>query len=333
MSKKAFTATLLCMALAFAGFAGWVVHGIAGHDTPVETGKAEEKAHGPVEPAAENLARHVQADGRELAEDADLSRAIRALTDETLPENVRLDLARRIDASLGKKDVDYLYSLLHHNPEAGRKTWWVVLNEIMLEMANQGVGADRYDKELSSVIRDKGLDMVARDYAVQHLALWVRKNGETARPGSPRAERVVQAMSVIADTIGDPALRGTTVPGTAVMVLTEATRRMPEETSSQVWQKLDPVLTSVIKGETSADLGMRTSVVQAVAIRGSQAHLPLVRSMARDEKADPSMRLTSIAALGVYGSEEDRAYLESVAAGNDRFRYAAQSALKKFQDQ
>jgi len=36
------------------------------------------------------------------------------------------------------------------------------------------------------------------------------------------------------------------------------------------------------------------------------------------------------AALGIYRSESDRSYLQSIATGSTRYRYAAQSALKKF---
>ena len=48
-----------------------------------------------------------------------------------------------------------------------------------------------------------------------------------------------------------------------------------------------------------------------------------------NEAADPSLRLTSIAALGLYGAEESRSFLETVSRDGGRFSYAAKSALSR----
>lgn len=331
MSKKTFIITLSSLVLVFAGFAGWVLRGISGDAgvparVPVEAHEAGKPSRG------ERVEVPAEISGTELAQDENLSRAIRALSDYTVSEKVRLDVARRIDSDLSSKDVDYLYQLLRYKPEGDDPHWWVVLNEIMQQMAAKKVGADRYPAELMSVIRDKSLDQVARDYAVQHLSVWAASNGKNVAPDSPKAMEVKQALDSIAAVISDPALQGTSIPGTAIMTLTSASESLPDEMTDHVWQRVDPVLTSMINGDVSTPLGTRTSVVQAVAMRGSQAHLPLIQALARDEKAEPSMRLTSIAALGLYRSGEDREYLESVANGSTRFRFAAQAALKKFQN-
>ena len=42
------------------------------------------------------------------------------------------------------------------------------------------------------------------------------------------------------------------------------------------------------------------------------------------------MRLSSIAALGYYALPQDLAFLEQLAKGQTRFRFAAQTALKNF---
>ncbi|SHK31983.1 hypothetical protein SAMN02745181_3601 [Rubritalea squalenifaciens DSM 18772] len=334
MSRKVFLVTLLCAVTAFAGFVGWAMRGMSdkGGELAVQQTQDLElpsNSRTAALPLDEGIE---QMNGSELAMQEDLSSAIRALTDPTVSERLRLDLARRIDTGLESGDVDYLFGLFRHNPGGDNKVWWVVLNEIMQQMDAKGVGADRFEAELIQLVKSKGAHEVARDYAVQHLALWIRNQGSGLSPESSEAVKMGQAMQAIADTITDPSLSGTSIPGTAIMSLTQASRQLPEEISAPVWQRLDPLLSSMMKGETKADLGMRTSIVQAVALRDSQAHLPLIREMARDAEIDPSMRLTSIAALGVYRSEEDKSYLESIANSNDRFRYAAQSALKKFQN-
>ena len=113
------------------------------------------------------------------------------------------------------------------------------------------------------------------------------------------------------------------------MALTANDEYIAPELTAPVWQKLDPVLTTILKGEVYGSLSTRTTIIQSVALRGSKEHLPLIRQFARDEKADPSMRLSSIAALGIYRSGDDRQYLQQIATGSTRYRYAAQSALKK----
>lgn len=252
-----------------------------------------------------------------------------SLTDPSLPVETRLNLARQISRDLSQEDVDLLFELLRYQPAShNREHWWVVMNEIIEQMRRKGVAADRLGNELIALVKDTGQSEVSRDYAVQHLSLWVAPpSGNIPAESSP--ETRVQALDAIAAAITDPSIAHTSIPGTALMALTAASSHLAPEMMAPVWEALDPAMSSMLKGETRVPLSTRTTVIQSVAMRGSTEHLPLVQSMARDEKINPSMRLSSIAALGVYRSESDRDYLTSLTKSKTRYRYAAQSALKK----
>jgi len=252
-----------------------------------------------------------------------------SLTDESQTRETRLNLARQIDQNLTLAEIDSLFASFQYQPASqNQEAWWVVMNEMMEQMRRKGVASDRYSNELITLLESPSQPEVVRDYAVQHLSLWITPSSGGA-PSEPSPETRAKALSSIAATITDPSIAHTSIPGTAIMALTSASAGLPPETIDSVWTKLDPAMTSMLKGEISAPLSTKTTIIQSVAMRGNESHLPLIQDMARDEKIDPSMRLSSIAALGIYASENDRAYLTSLAEGKTRYRYAAQSALKK----
>lgn len=251
------------------------------------------------------------------------------LTDPALPVHVRLDLARGFDTHLGPAEIDILLdSFTHSPPRHAREHWYVVLNEIFGQMRKKGVAADRLGPALTALIEDPSQSEVARDYAIQHLSQWIAPPSPET-PGETSADNITAALQAIAATVDDPSIAHTSIPGTALMALTANSPHIPAELTTPVWKKLDPALTAMLKGETHGSLSTRTTIIQSVALRGSSTHLPLIQQFARDEKADPSLRLSSIAALGIYRSGDDRQYLESIATGTTRYRHAAQSALKK----
>lgn len=251
------------------------------------------------------------------------------LSDDSISRETRLNLARQIDLDLTPDAIDLLFEALHKKMTGPNETWWVVMNEIMEQMRKKGVAPERFGNELISLVEDSTQTEVARDYAVQHLSLWIAPESGNV-PSETSQDVSTRALESIASTITDPSIAHTSIPGTAIMALTAAASNLSPETMAPVWLKLDPAMTSMLKGETRVPLSTRTTIIQSVALRGSSSHLPLIQSLARDEAVNPSMRLSSIAALGIYGSENDRAYLTSLVEGQTRYRYAAQSALKKF---
>lgn len=251
------------------------------------------------------------------------------LTADTLPTHQRLEIARQIPESLGQEDTAALFAAMDHTPRSGgEEDWYVILNEIMEQMRRKGVGSDQYAAKLGSIITDSSRTEVVRDYAIQHLALWIAPGNPEQVPHEQNPASVAQSLSHIASAIQDPTASHTSIPGTALLALANISPSLPAETVAATWASLQPYLQSVISGGASPKLSTRVSAIQAVSLTGQQPYLPAIRSFAASETADPSVRLSSIASLGHYASPEDQALLETLATGGTRYKYAARSALQ-----
>ena len=132
-------------------------------------------------------------------------------------------------------------------------------------------GRDRLSSEFIGLIEDDKQPEVVRDYAVQHLSQWIapRSGG---MPGEVSEELVATALDVIAFTITDPSIAHTSIPGTALMSLTAASSTLSPEVMASVWSRLDPAMTSMLKGEINVPLSTRTTVIQSLAMRITVPH-------------------------------------------------------------
>lgn len=254
----------------------------------------------------------------------------KALTDDRLPLHQRLELARSISDSTDAKDASALFALLDHTPKAGtEEDWYVVFNEIMERMRRYGIGADSFAAQMGRLLADPTRPEIVRDYAVQHLILWIAPGNPDQVPHEEEPEIVARNLGLIAGAVIDPTLSDTTVPGTALQALAEASGNLPADVSASAWQSLDVYLNGLFSGEIPTRLSTRVSAIQAVALAGRRQYLPDIRAFAASETTDPSVRLSSIASLGTYATADDRILLEKIAARNDRYRFAASSALER----
>jgi len=114
-----------------------------------------------------------------------------------------------------------------------------------------------------------------------------------------------------------------------MLALADASARLSQKEVAPIWNTLEPYLTPLCAGGSDASLGLHISAIQAAALTGRTAHLPAIRSLAMNEAADPSLRLTSIAALGLFGAEGSRGFLESVSRNGGKFSYAAKAAINR----
>jgi len=195
-------------------------------------------------------------------------------------------------------------------------------------MRERGIGADRYTAELSAILHDPAQHFVMRDYAVQHLSMWLYP----ATPDSPgEADPTLRATGLqnLIDLPGDTTISHTSIPGTALMALADLTDRAPQEVTDPLWQQLAPVVRSYFDEGSSASLPNKVSALQAVS-RSQVAELhPLIRRLANDARANPSVRLSSVAALGNYGDPADKPLLQQIANAEPRLRHAAAAALQR----
>lgn len=263
-----------------------------------------------------------------------LNKKWQALLDDNLTWQERLALADSIRAGISPAEVDFLFTALDHTPSpATQEAWWAVMNEIMERLRKQGLGADQYTARLSKIAADSQRPEVARDYAIQHLLQWISPIDSITTPSEPDPAIRAQTLVLVAGIIRDPSLRHSSISGTALLALADATSRLPSAEASACWDKLDVLLAPLAAGTSDASLTLHVSAIQAAALAGRTAHLPAIHRLAMDATANPSLRLTSIAALGLYGVEENRTSLTTLSHNNDRFSYAARAALARLDAQ
>lgn len=256
------------------------------------------------------------------------------LTDHTVPVHYRLELAREIGSHLPEDEITALLDSLSLTPPAGTEDdWWVIMNEIMEQMRKNGTSPDRYASSLTALIKDTGSQEVVKDYAIQHLSQWIAPVNPETSPGEADPAKVSAALEAIATAIADPALSQSTIPGTAIMAMVDASSRLDPDRTAPVWDGLEEYFTNVIDGSNPVGAPLRTSVIQAVAIRNLPQHLPAIRALAQAEQTDSGVRLSSIAALGYFASPEDRDFLKTLSTGTSAFRYAATAALQRSANQ
>jgi hypothetical protein len=253
------------------------------------------------------------------------------IAENGLPVRDRLEIARRIATdTLGKEDEEVLFALMRNVPRTGGENdWYLVVNEVMEQMRRRGVGSDQYSARLSDLIADPSQADVVRDYAIQHLTAWIGPVDPEHSPHEENPDSIRLALAKIAATIQDPSVAHSTIPGTGLNSLAQATPNMPADVADAAWKSLGPYLQGVISGDPQAQLSTRVSAIQAVSITDQQQFLPLIRSFATSETTEPSIRLSSIASLGFFANPNDKALLDTLAVSKSRYQYAAQSALKR----
>jgi hypothetical protein len=205
----------------------------------------------------------------------------------------------------------------------------VVLNEIMEQMRKHGAGAEHYAARLCRLIEDTSQPPTVRDYSIQHLAQWISPSDPNS-PGERSAESRSKALLTISQAIRSPLSAQSTVSGTGLMALADASSRLDPAETVRIWETLDRFMEETISGANGATLPVRVSAIHTSAVRGERRFLPIVRMLAADEATQPSLRLSSIAALGFFADPEDRTLLWSLSNSNTRFQYAARAALDRY---
>jgi len=246
---------------------------------------------------------------------------------------IKVNQLRRLDPeTLTAKDVDALFELLKHRPAPSQaSSWFVVLNEIMERIRHHGLGRERIVSSFLNVAKDTTAHEVIRDYAVQHLCLWI--NPSTDFPNAPHEVdpgKISEVFAELTSLIQDPEIAHSSIPGTALKMFGFLASRF-EDTAGHENQfaELEPWLRKTIAGELPADPSLRLSAINYAALIRSEELSPLVRDLARNEEINATLRLNAVAALGSLGNEDDKVYLTQLSTSGTRLSYAAKSALKR----
>jgi len=275
------------------------------------------------------------------------------LTNNKLKWRERVEFLQNIDYSaLNSEDTELLYKLMKYRAPSSSKrdqeAWFVVANEIMEQMRMHDLDKGKFNTVMLELAHDAGLNPVLRDYSIQHLGLSLLEQEISEEENIEHLKKVINVAEQFTNLIQDSALSRTSVPGTTLRTLVN----LKEAYSSSIEidheiEKLSPFFSNTLSqltGEqgysilTDHQQITAISVINTVGQLGLKDHTKTIRDIAQDVEMDPTLRLNSIATLGMLGEvNEDEAFLTELSptreGPNARFRFAAQAALNTLKQQ
>lgn len=249
------------------------------------------------------------------------------LFDHAVPAGERLALARRLDGSF---DLPSVKPWIRRRQAEGHGAVpaedRLVYNELLDQSRQRGLFPDTLGEFLMEDLHDPALDLVLRDYSLQQLALWISAGG-SGQPAEADPVRRQAAGTALCGILRDEALRGTTLPGTALLSLADMALKSPADL--EPFQKeLDATISGILT-DWNQPVSLRISAIQSAALMDRRALLPTVRAMLPVLTPDQPEFLSVIAALGRMGGASDRALLEALPSSSPLAARAVASALQR----
>lgn len=252
-----------------------------------------------------------------------------ALTSSEQVMSGRIDLVRSLVSPFEESELEALYQLLHGPcpEELSQSQWRLLANELMEVLRHNGEANERYGNELLAIAEQSDSDPVLRDYALQHWFLAM----ETELSELPKEEQepvLLARLAKLTPLLEQPDSLQFTLWGTALQSATAVAE------SQSSWQPgiaamVEKQAQSALAEGSAASVPNQVAAIQSVARLSLEDFLPRVRSLAADESAHSSLRLSSIAALGYFGDQSAQSFLETLTQSDQGLKYAAISALKK----
>jgi hypothetical protein len=186
---------------------------------------------------------------------------------------------------------------------------YVLVNEIMKQLRQQQDHAPEFGEILAAIVRDKKIDPVIRDYAVQHLGEWCLVNELDADIEAVLHEALAETRSSIA--------------GTALIALA----KVDSEASLIPPASVDAAAIELAT-DSSANAGSRATAIAICGTRGLTNALPAARSSAQSQSM--SLQLSSLAYVGQYGETKDQDWLAEIATNEqDTVAASAKTAMER----
>jgi len=189
---------------------------------------------------------------------------------------------------------------------------------ITLRPMPQGLGS-----LIVRMYNDRSLDMMWRDYCVQHFALYYEAKWPDGSPPQNNSE-----SRMIRDAFWAAALEtDSTITGSALIGMERLSRRYPEMDKDAV----AGYALSLAMTDTSPH-ATRTTALQVSAAMGCREVLPIAKRLARVGKPT-TVRMAAISALGELGSSAEIPLLQELFAAADTIyvRTAAKAALERIE--
>jgi len=251
---------------------------------------------------------------------------VRQLIDASKHLSEQIEAIRSLPADLTEEEYAALIDLLHQSSPNGVRpnTWTTLQNEIMEVLRSDRFDWKGYAPAMAEILLDKGADPIMRDYAAQHLVLYLGDHAKTLSK-----DQLDQSFDALLAVLQGNREARHQVIGTTLMALCNLNTR-----HSQLLDSHRPVLAQTIKdllgNDKSITMSNQIAAIQAAGRLRFEETLPMIRQFAKGEAPNASARLSSIAALGYFADPTDKSFLENLANSQSKLRFAAKTALKKY---
>lgn len=212
------------------------------------------------------------------------NRKVWLICDSDAEIGVRLDAARTLGNELKTADVRALYDFLKAHPDRSERNLAglrFLKNEVFGTLIEQTVPPAGLAEAMAVVWADHEQDIVARDYAIQHMAVWYDDNPE--RKDSDRA--------LIRDVLLRAAHEQSSLAGTALIGLHHVSAFDSDIKSRTVDDLAFQMAASISMPDTA-----RITAVQICAQRRIVAATPVIEHILKDSQ-NPTLRLSAMSAL------------------------------------
>ena len=242
----------------------------------------------------------------------------------------RLNAVQQLKSDLSLTEIQALYWFLRQNSTndtaLNLSDFAAIKNDVLDALIRQQPVPPDLQQEMVEMFRDHSMDLIWRDYCVQHFSLYYDR--VWPEPGAVDIPTQTPADSERSDLFKayDEALleKDTGIAGTALLGLYRLSERCPEADASILGNKA----LVLAKDETSA-AQTRVTAVAICGLTGKAEFLPDARILAQTGDVLP-LRLAAIAVIGSLGGQQDKEFLEGLRAGSDkRISKAVDAALVK----
>ena len=246
---------------------------------------------------------------------------IHAVDQANLEATVRqfMDVSR-----LDSEDAAKLLEAIHHGAPEGihPKTWHFAANEVLNLLRRRPDSVPSVTEALSSLAENAQEDVV-RDYALQHLGMWLSQ--------APSESESVAAEAAMRSAIQNAP--DSSRSGTALLALY---RNLPEQETKDALRAREEVaaLAGKLAENPGAHEATRITAVQVCAGLGYPDVLKTIQELALNASSIP-LKLAATAALGDAGmasDENEDVLIRSLSTTDQRLRMAAKGALQKIHD-
>jgi len=231
----------------------------------------------------------------------------------------------KLTRRLPRADVETLYAMMR-TPVAEQRLsareFHALRNDLLDALVEQESLPEDLGRELLATVRDRAVDVVWRDYCVQHFVpYYTRKWSTPASTGlDDEREEILSTMWAAS------AERHNRIAGTAIMALERLSRDYPEVESSLVAE----TALSLAEDE-QCDITSRMSATRLCGHMGMREALPAIRDMCRASDVSV-LRRAAVATLADIGEEGDVVLLDALArdpAVDTRLSAASEAAGKR----